>query len=82
MTHGFQAIPIGNAKISSCYLTKPLSKDRFKPATEIFLQASGIATRNDNAYATGPKVYGNRLYYSGRNHAKGNYLSIFYLELK
>ncbi|MEQ9286364.1 MAG: hypothetical protein RIG77_05620 [Cyclobacteriaceae bacterium] len=73
---------IENTNTRSCYLTKSLTKDRFKPATQIFLQASEIATRNDNAYATGPKVYGNHFYYSGRNQAKGNYLSIFYLELK
>ncbi len=72
---------IGNTATRSCYVTRSTVKDRFKPADEIFYEASGVSDRNDNAYATGPKVVGNSLYYSGRREGKGDYQAIFYLDL-
>ncbi len=73
---------IGNPKTRSCYVTRSIVKDRFEPATDIFMKASGIPSRNDNAYATGPKVYGQDFYYSGRREGNGNYLGIFYKDLE
>lgn len=69
---------IGNAKMRSSFKTISKRKDRFQPATEAVVHPSGMSDRNDNVYATGPKVYENHLYYSGRNKKRGNYLSIFY----
>lgn len=70
-----------NAGTRSSFRTTSKRKDRFEPASHSVIEPSGKADRNDNVYATGPKVYGNALYYSGRNEKKGNYLSIFYKEL-
>lgn len=72
---------IGNPKTRSCFMTVSANKDVFEPAQEMVVSASELPDRNDNAYATGPKVYGNNMYYSGRQHARGNYVGIFYLDL-
>ncbi len=72
---------IDNPKTRSCFKTLSKQKDNFNAATKEIIKASGIPMRNDNAYATGPKVYQNNLYYSGRNKTNGNYLAIFYSSL-
>lgn len=72
---------IGNPSTRSCFKTTSTKKDTFKPAIKAVVNASGIKSRNDNAYATGPKADGDNLYYSGRNDARGNYVSIFYKKL-
>jgi len=71
-----------NPKTRSCFKTVSNQKDKFQATTREMVKASGILSRNDNAYATGPKVYGNNLYYSGRKEAKGNYKTIFFLQHK
>ncbi len=71
-----------NPKTRSCYKTSSKQKDSFQPTAQAVVNPSGISDRNDNVYATGPKVYGNHLYYSGRNKKSGNYLSIFYVNLE
>jgi hypothetical protein len=72
---------LDNKGTRSCYKTVSKHKDSFQEAEKAVIEASEISHRNDNAYATGPKVYGDHLYYSGRNKASGNYLSIFYINL-
>lgn len=69
---------IDNKATRSSFKTVSTQKDSFQPATEAIVNPSGMSSRNDNVYATGPKAYGNHLYYSGRNEADGNYLSVFY----
>ena len=71
----------GNPATRSCFKTVSSKKDKFAPANETIVDASGINYRNDNAYATGPKAYGKNFYYSGRKKARGNYISIFYKNL-
>lgn len=66
-----------NSATRSSFKTVSKRKDHFEPAEHSFMDPSGIADRNDKVYATGTKVYGNNLYYSGRNKSNGNYLSIF-----
>ena len=69
---------IGNPETRSSFKAVSKQKDSFQPATEAVVNPSGMSDRNDKVYATGPKVYRNQLYYSGRNEKHGNYLSIFY----
>ena len=73
---------VGNEKTRSSFKTVSTQKDCFSPATEAVANPSGMSNRNDNVYATGPKAYGNHLYYSGRNARNGNYRAIFYQRLK
>lgn len=70
-----------NSSTRSSFKTVSKLKNHFEPALNSVIDPSGITDRNDNVYATGPKVYGNHSYYSGRNKNKGNYLSIFYKPL-
>lgn len=77
----YSGISLHDNVTRSCFKTVSQRKNYFEPATKSVVDASGRVDRNDNAYATGPKVYGNHLYYSGRNKGKGNYLSIFYKPL-
>lgn len=70
-----------NGSTRSSFKTVSKQKDYFEPANHAIVDPSGLSDRNDNAYATGPKAYGDDLYYSGRNNRKGNYLSIFYKPL-
>lgn len=72
---------IFNSFTRSCFKTISSEKDNFKPAKKAVINPSGDVNRNDNAYATGPKIYGDDLYYSGRNRARGNYLSIFHINV-
>lgn len=67
----------GNFNIRSCFKTVSDQKDSFSPAAEAILNPSGVNHRNDCSYATGPKVYKNHLYYSGRKEKQGNYVGIF-----
>jgi len=70
-----------NSATRSSFKTVSKKKDHFEPSKYSIVDPSGRADRNDNVYTTGPKVYGNELYYSGRNESRGNYLSIFYKRL-
>lgn len=72
---------LGNPTTRSSFKTVSERKDHFDPADRSVVDPSGVSSRNDNAYATGPKVYGNDLYYSGRKDRKGNYRAIFYKHL-
>lgn len=73
---------IGNPKTRSSFKTVSKQKDSFQPASEAFVHPSGMSDRSDCAYATGPKVYENHLYYSGRKEKNGNYRAIFYQSLQ
>ena len=66
-----------NSKTRSCFRTVSTQKDSFPPATQAVINPSGITNRNDSAYTTGPKVYQNHLYYSGRKEKNGTYRGIF-----
>ena len=68
---------ISNSSTRSCFVTLSKNKYDFIPADKAVIALSGNLDRNDNVYTTGPKIYGNHLYYSGRNENQGNYLSIF-----
>lgn len=72
---------IGNPATRSCYRTVSKQKDMFQPAVSSVIDASGIPGRNDGAYATGPKIHNDYLYYSGRREAMGDYRSIFCIAL-
>ncbi len=67
-----------NAKTRSCFRTVSAHNDSFPPARQAVINPSGKSNRNDSAYATGPKVYQDHLYYSGRKEKNGTYRGIFY----
>lgn len=71
----------GNTSTRSSFKAVSNRKDNFEPSEHSVIDPSGLANRNDNVYATGPKVYGHDLYYSGRKKNKENYVSIFHKRL-
>ena len=56
--------------------------DSFPLAEIAVIDPSGDPTRNDCAYATGPKFHDGWLYYSGRRDSRGNYRGIFAVPLR
>ncbi|NJN28729.1 MAG: hypothetical protein HC819_23490 [Cyclobacteriaceae bacterium] len=53
---------IGNKDKRSCFLSTSKNKYRFEPSLEAIIKPSDDSSRNDYAYSTGPKIYGNDLY--------------------
>ena len=72
---------IGNEATRSGFVSTSDCKDSFIPAGESLVSPSGIAERNDCAYATGPGVHSGHLYYSGRKEADGPYRGIFVMKM-
>ncbi len=66
-----------NSPTRSCFLTESTNKYPFTAPSKSVQDPSGDPERNDNVYATGPKLHGDYLYYSGRKEGKGNYRGIF-----
>ncbi len=61
----------------ACYVTRSSRPDAFQPSGQMAIDASGDPDRNDCAYATGPAIHNNTIYYSGRREGNGVYRSIF-----
>ncbi len=72
---------IDNSRTRSSYHSSSKQKNSFQPATKASINPSADAARNDHAYATGPEVNGNYVYYSGRKEGNGDYRSIFCIEM-
>jgi len=68
---------ITDTKTRSSFRTVSKKSDFFDPAETAVIDQSGDPTRNDCAYATGPKFHDGWLYYSGRGEARGDYRGIF-----
>lgn len=66
-----------NPRKRAIFVTRSDRHDQFLPARQAIIEPSDDETRNDHAYATGPKLYDGNLYYSGRMEAKGDYRAIF-----
>lgn len=73
---------IDDPRTRSIFVTRSKSKDTFVPAPEAMVKPSLDPQRNDAAYATGPKVHGGYLYYSGRRTSGGDYRGIFRLPVR
>ena len=68
---------LSNPQTRSSFRSISRVKDSFTAAKQAIVEPSGDPSRNDAAYATGPKFYEGRVYYSGRRTARGDYRGIF-----